>query len=516
MLVEKENSKYKGMYEETKEYLHFYGKKLGIDKETINDLFIPSINQLDEILQKEVEPYVDEWDRKEVKLDANGMTIFPESYMNAYKKIVSDKKGFRYYESIIPEEYGGVGFPGIALASFVELVSMYDTSLNVTIGLATTIIEAIQLYPSEYLTSKYFPKLLDGVPGYVAFTEAQAGSNLKNIQTTSRQDGDFFIAKGTKIFISNGGFGEIGILLTKDVDGKGTNAFIVDNEMKDADDSSKPGIRTIRLEEKLGIHGSPTGVMEFNVVIPKENLLGPQGKGYKTVLERLLGMRMGVSLQALGIAEKAYQLAKDYSRERVQFGKPIGSFPAISNKLRGMEINLSKMRKLSYESAYILSKFQANPKTTLKTKYLKLTPEEEKTLSEFSTQYNRGVLNHTVSKAKMFNSEVGYMITDDALQIFGGYGFIRDYKIEKLLRDFRILRIYEGTSEIQEYILNASKAVVRARSLDKLMEISMQQKGIQTPAEAPLDYSELFYRRFPSVMDAFMDRDGQDRYLFDD
>ena len=185
MLVQEKDSKYKGAFEEQKELLHYYGKKLGIDKDIITDLYIPSLEMLIDILKKEVEPYVDEWDRQEVKLDANGKTIFPKSYMNAYDKLVRDKNGFRFYESLIPEEYGGVGFESLALAPIVETISHYDTSMNVTIGLATTVIEAIQLYPTGHLTSTYYPKLMDGTPGYVAFTEPQAGSNLKNIKTTN-------------------------------------------------------------------------------------------------------------------------------------------------------------------------------------------------------------------------------------------------------------------------------------------------------------------------------------------
>ena len=501
------------MVAEQKEHLMFYGKKLGVEKDYITDLWYPSIEQLRDILEKDVAPFVDEWDKNEVKLNkSNGTIIFPDSLMRAYKKIVSDPKGFRLYESLLPEEHGGAGLPALAESAFVEQISYYDTSLNVTIGLAITLIEAIGLYPTPHLTEKYFPRLKEGAPGFVAFTEPQAGSNLKNVKTTATEDGDNFIVKGNKIFISNGGYGEIGIVLAKDGE-KGTSAFVVDTDMKDADDSSKPGIVATRIEEKLGIHGSPTAVLDFNVVVPKENLLGPRGKGYQTVLERLMGMRMGVSMQACGIAERAYDLANAYAKERVQFGHPIGTFPGVANKLKGMEVNLSRMRKLSFEASYVLSKFQAGQ--LIKAKYLKTTPEEDQALKEFADQYNRGILNLTISKAKMFNTEVGWMITDDALQIHGGNGFIRDYKVEKLLRDFRILRIYEGTSEIQEYIVNRAKDVGTASSVNALMELAMKRNE-SGPMMSTLDYADFFYRRFPSVMDAFMDENGEPLYLFDD
>ena len=463
---------YKGMIQEQKDLLMQYGLKLGIEKDIITDLWYASIDQLQDILKKDVEPYVDEWDRNEVKLNKeNGTIIFPDSLMRAYKKIVSDPKGFRLYESLLTEEHGGAGLPALPESAMVENISYYDTALNVTIGLAITLIEAISLYPTPYLTQKYFPRLKEGTPGFVAFTEPQAGSNLKNIKTTAKEDGDFFIVKGNKIFISNGGFGEIGILLAKDGE-KGTSAFVVDTSMKDADDPSKPGIRASRIEEKMGIHGSPTAVLDLNVVIPKENLLGQRGKGYQTVLERLLGMRMGVSMQACGVAERAYDMANQYSRDRVQFDKPIGTFPGVANKLKGMETMLTRMRRFSFEASYVLSKFQMGQ--LIKTKYLKTSPEEDQALKEFADQYNRGILNLTISKAKMFNSEVGWMIVDDALQIHGGNGFIRDYKVEKLLRDFRILRIYEGTSEIQEYIVNRGKSVGTAPSVSALMDLAMK------------------------------------------
>ena len=502
------------MLAEQKELLHYYGAKLGFDKSDVNDIYYPVIEQLHDILKKDVEPYVDEWDRNEVTLNKEtGLVNFSPTLLKAYKSLVSDPKGLRLYESLLPEEFGGAGLPALINAAIVEGISYYDTGLNVTIGLAITVIEAIGLYPTEYLTSKYYPLLKEGRPGYVAFTEPQAGSNLKNVKTTSVQEGDYFIAKGSKIFISNAGFGEIGILLTKDGE-KGTNAFIVDNEMKNPDDPSKPGIVTTRIEEKLGIHGSSTGVLDINVLIPKENLLGPQGKGYQTVLERLMGMRMGVAQQATGLAERAYTYARDYANERVQFGKPIGTFAGVANKLRGMELNLSRMRRFGFEAGYVLSKFHAGQ--SIKTKHLKLSQDDEQVLKEFSNQYNRGILNHVISKAKMYNSEVAYMIADDAVQIHGGNGFIRDYKVEKLLRDCRILRIYEGTTEIQEYILNKSQGVALAKDLNSLTEIAMNPKGGPEPSNIPLDYADLFYRKYTSIMDTYMDDNGEIRYLFDD
>lgn len=512
-------SEYIGMYKQQKELIQFYGKKLGIDKELITDVYFPSIDQVDQILKDKVEPHVKAWDEEGVKL-VDGKAVFPKYVEEAYNIIVKDKKGPRLYEALLPEEFDGVGFPGLVLSAVMELMAYYDMSLSSTIGLATTLIEAIALHPTDFLTQTYYPKLQEGVGGFVAFTEPQAGSNLRNINTTSVLEGDNYIVKGTKIFITNAGFAEIGIVLAKNiVNGKeeGTNALMIDaSTMKDVDDSSKSGVICTRLEEKLGIHASATGVLDFNCVVPRENLLGKPGKGYRTTLERLLGMRMGVAGQATALAERAYQLAKSYAHERIQFGKPIVTFAAIENKLRGMERELLKMRKFTFESSYVLSRHQMG--LPIKTKYLKLNEGEESTLREFSSQYNRAVLNHTISKAKMYNTEIGWYIVDDALQIFGGNGYIREYHVERLLRDFRVLRIYEGTSEIHEVVINRTKNVATADSLNTLMEVALADKGASAyaPDRVPIDYQEIFLRRFGSTMNSFIDDEGEPIFLFDD
>ena len=509
-------STYTGMATQQKELLLQYGQKLGIDKSDITDVYYPSLNQLETILKKEAEPFVEEWDLNEVYLDDQGKVVFPDSLVKLYDTIVKKENGLRLLECFIPEEYGGLGFPPLITGPMLELLAYYDLSLNGTLTLTTTISEALILENNKALSEKYFPIILDGVGGFVGFTEPGAGSNLKAVRSTSEQDGDYFKLKGTKIFITNAGFADLGIVLARNMvngEAKGTNAFLVHSDMKDVDDSSKPGFRALKLEKKMGIHASPTGVLEFNCLVPKENLLGVQGKGYQTVLERLMGMRMGVSFQGVGIAERAYVMANEYAKERVQFNKPIATFAGVANKLRGMEINLTRMRKFAFEGGYVLSKFQLGQ--IPKTKNLKLSSEDEKTLKEFSDQYTRGILNNVISKAKMFNTEVGYMIVDDALQIHGGYGFIRDYKVEKLLRDCRILRIYEGTSEIQEYILNRSKGVANATNMADLMKVATSSE-IPQPAMNPLDYQDIFFRRYGSMMDVYLTEDGTTKYLFDD
>lgn len=510
-------STYEGMIPQQKELLLFYGQKLGIDKSDIKDVYIPTLNQLDTILKKEAEPYIDEWDLNEVYLDENGKTVFPQTLVNLYDTVVKKETGLRLLDCFVPEEYGGLGLLPILSGPMAEIISFYDMSLPGTLTMTNTVVEALVLEKNKALSEKYYPLIMKGIAGFVGFTEPGAGSNLKQVRTTSTEEGDYFHLKGSKIFITNTGFADIGIVLARNmVDGeaKGTNAFLVHTDMRDIDDNSKSGVKALKLEKKMGIHASPTGVLEFNCLVPKENLLGVRGKGYQTVLERLMGMRMAVAFQGVGISERAYTLANDYAKERVQFNKPIATFPGVANKLRGMEINLTRMRKFAFEAAYSLSKMSLGE--IPKTKNLKLNAEEEQTLKEFGDQYTRGILNLVISKAKMFNSEVAYMIVDDALQIHGGYGFIRDYKVEKLLRDCRILRIYEGTSEIQEYILNRSKGVADASTMSDLMkEATIRGSDIPQPAMNPLDYQDIFFRRYGSIMDVYLDNDGNTKYYFD-
>ena len=503
------------MREQQKDHMLFYGQKLGLDKSDIKDIYIPIVDQLDTILKKEAEPNSEEWDLNEVYLDENGKVVFPDSLNKLYNSIVKSENGLRLLDCFIPEEYDGLGLTPLITGPIAETLSYYDMSLNGTMAMTGTIIEALILEQNKHLSDTYYPLIAKGIAGFVGFTEPGAGSNLKQVRTTSEEKGDYFHLKGTKIFITNAGFADIGIVLARNMvngEAKGTNAFLVHSDMRDIDDSSKSGYRALKLEKKMGIHASPTGVLEFNCLVPKENLLGVRGKGYQTVLERLMGMRMAVAFQGSGIAERAYVLAHAYAQERVQFNKPIASFPGVANKLKGMEINLTRMRKFAFEGCYSLSKMTLGG--IAKTKYLNINNDEEQTLKEFGEQYNRGILNLSISKAKMFNSEVANMIIDDALQIHGGYGFIRDYRLEKLLRDTRILRIYEGTSEIQEYILNRSKSVADAKSMADLMQAATQ-KDVPQPLEQPLDYQDVFFRRFGSVMDVYLDDEGNSKYLFD-
>ncbi|MHA1992194.1 MAG: acyl-CoA dehydrogenase family protein [Candidatus Hodarchaeales archaeon] len=504
---------YPGMKQHQKELLLEYGPRLkDVDESFVKELYYPILDQVYDIMEDKVAPNVKKWDEEGAKL-VNGRVQFPDGVEDVYKALISDKNGLRLYEAFLPEEHDGVGLPPLVLGPIVETMAAYDLSFNVTATLAITLIEAISLYPTEHLTGKYFPMLQEGAAGYVGFTEPDAGSNLKNLKATSTLDGDDYIVKGTKIWISNAGYADLGLILARNIvngEDQGHNAFIVESNMPNADGNGGPGVVCSRLEEKIGIHASSTGVLEYNVRVPKENIIGEVGKGYRRVLERLMGMRMGVAFQSSGIADRAYQLAKAYSEERVQFNKPIASFPGVANKITGMEKELIKMRRLGFEASYVLSRNQQ--KLPINPKYLTVDADGQAMLDSFPL-YATAVVAFAVSRAKMYNSEVGWMVTDDALQIFGGNGVAKEYEVERLIRDFRVLRIYEGTSEIQEGILDRTKAAAKAKNIDALMALA-EQTGRPEPEFKPLDYGEIFFTRFPKSKDAFVDENSDDFFLW--
>ncbi len=510
---------YIGQKKHTEELLLKYATKLkGVSKEDVKEVYFPFLDLVREVAEDKIAPHVKEWDEIGVKLE-NGRAVFPPGVQEAYNAFVKEQ-GPQLYEALIPEEYDGLGFPPLILGPTMEIVAYHDASFSVTLGLGATIVEAIALNPTQYLVDKYFPLLKKGeVGGYVGFTEPEAGSNLKNVKTTAEFDGENFIIKGQKIFISNAGFADLGIVLAKNIiNGReeGTSAFLVESSFPNADDDSEPGVKCERLEEKLGLHSSATGVLSFNVIVPRENLLGDAGQGYEQVLERLLGMRMGVAFQSVALAERAYQLAHEYAQQRVQFKRPIISFPGVKTKLDGMAIAIKKMRTYAFEAAYALSKYSRGE--TLLTSALEKYPEDQLgPVKRFGKLYAKGLVNYVVSKAKLYNSEVGWHVVDDALQIHGGNGYIRDYDVERLLRDFRVFRIYEGTSEIHEFILLKAHGFASVKDPKTLADQLMSGGGApRKPSEEPLDYEKIVLTRFPSLEAVFKSEEGKEgTYLFD-
>ena len=319
----------------------------------------------------------------------------------------------------MPETYGGAGMDMLSYVIVVEEVSKACGSTGILISAHTSLAcDPILQFGSEEQKKKYLPLLTCGKRiGALLLTEPGAGSDVAGIATAYHQDGDGFVINGSKLFITNGGYRGIGIVVAskdRSLKHKGLSAFIVDLE--------SPGVVILKNESKLGIRGSSTTSFALdNVRVPAENLLGSEGQGFKIAMETLNGGRIGVASQALGIAEGAFERALAYSKEREQFGHPISELQAIQFKLADMYTRIETSRLIVYRAAWL--KDQHKP---------------------FAAES---------AMAKMYASETASYVTDEAIQIHGGYGYVTDYEVERMYRDARITRIYEGTSEVQRLVI---------------------------------------------------------------
>jgi len=276
----------------------------------------------------------------------------------------------------------------------------------------------IYKFGTEQQKQKYLIPLATGEKlGAFGLTEPMAGSDASGTRTTAVQAGNDYILNGTKVFITNGFEADTYVVtaqMDKNKGNKGIAAFILEKGM--------PGFSFGKKERKMGIRSSATYELVFdNVRVPAENLLGAEGQGFKIAMVTLDYGRIGIAAQALGIAQGAYEQAKGYAKERVQFGKTLAEFQVTQFKLADMATQLEAARLLVYNSAYLAS--------------------EGKSVSNASAM------------AKLFASETAMWITTQAVQIFGGYGYTRDYPVERMMRDAKITEIYEGTSEIQRIVI---------------------------------------------------------------
>jgi butyryl-CoA dehydrogenase len=319
----------------------------------------------------------------------------------------------------IPEEYGGAGMDMLSYAIVVEEVSKACGSTGVVISAHTSLAcEPIYRFGSEEQKKRVLPLLTAGRRiGCLLMTEPSAGSDVAGIETTYKRDGDSFVINGSKLFITNGGYRGIGVVVaSKDraLRHKGLSAFIVDLET--------PGVTILKNESKLGIRGSSTTSFALDSVrVPAENLLGEEGQGFKIAMETLNGGRIGIASQALGIAEGAFERALSYSKERRQFGNPISDLQAIQFKLADMYARIETSRLVVYRAAW------------LKDNHKPFAAES--------------------AMSKMVASETATYVTHQAIQIHGGYGYITEYEVERMYRDARITEIYEGTNEVQRLIV---------------------------------------------------------------
>lgn len=321
----------------------------------------------------------------------------------------------------IPEEYGGVGMGNLEYVIAVEEISKACASTGVTVSAHTSLCcWPILTYGTEEQKQKYLVPLATGEKlGAFGLTEPNAGTDAAMQTTIAEDKGEYYLLNGSKIFITNGSYADVYVIFAmtnKSAGNKGISAFILEKGMEGFTFGSK--------EKKMGIRGSATYELVFNnVKVPKENLLGKENGGFKIAMSTLDGGRIGIAAQALGIAQGAIDETLNYVKERVQFGRSISSFQNTQFTMAEMQTRVDAARMLVYRAA-------------------SLKDDGENYSSE-------------AAMAKLFASEAARDVTCKAVQLFGGYGYTREYPVERMMRDAKITEIYEGTSEVQKMVIAA-------------------------------------------------------------
>ena len=321
---------------------------------------------------------------------------------------------------MVAPEYGGGGMDSLSYVLAMEEISKVDNSCSVLMSVNNSLVcWGLETYGTEEQKQKYLPKLASGEwIGSFCLSEPEAGSDATMQRTTAVDMGDHYLLNGTKNWITNGGSSSIHLVIAQtnpELKHRGINAFIVE--------TSWDGVTVGAKEDKLGIRSSDTHtIMYSDVKVPKENRIGEDGFGFKFAMKTLSGGRIGIAAQALGIAGGAYELALAYSQEREAFGKPISQHQAIAFKLAQMATDIEAAKMMVYRAAW---------------------------LKDNGMDYNQAS-----AMAKLYASEVAMKHTVEAVQIHGGYGFVKEYHVERLMRDAKITQIYEGTSEVQQIVIS--------------------------------------------------------------
>jgi alkylation response protein AidB-like acyl-CoA dehydrogenase len=314
-------------------------------------------------------------------------------------------------------EYGGTGTGTLMLNMAVEEIAKVDASCALILMVQELGTLPIQLFGSEELKARFLPRCASGEfsPAF-ALSEPEAGSDPAGMQTTAVLDGEEWVINGTKNWISNLGIADFYVCFAvTDRESKRVTAFVVE--------ADRPGFSVGKLEHKLGIRASPTGQPIFeNVRVPQANVIGEVGRGLSVALGTLERTRLGAAAQAVGIAQGATDYAVAYARERRQFGRPINEFQAIQFKLADMHTRTAAGRELLYQACAMIDR--GDPR---------------------SAQYS--------SMAKLFCSDTAMAVTIEAVQVLGGYGYVKEYPVERMMRDAKITQIYEGTNEIQRLVI---------------------------------------------------------------
>lgn len=350
-----------------------------------------------------IKPHVMEWDEQQ---------YFP-------KALFADAGALGFMGMIIPEQYGGSGMGYHEYVTLIETLSMVDPSIGLSVAAHNSLCtNHIYLFGTEEQRLRWLPGLSNGtLIGAWGLTEHNTGSDAKSMSTTAKKQGDHWILNGTKNFITHGISGDVAVVIARNGelgDSRGMTAFVVER--------GTPGFTAGKKENKLGMRASETAEMVFDqCVIPDENRLGPVGDGFIQSMKILDGGRISIAALSLGIAKGAYQAALQYSKERKQFGQPICNFQAISFKLAEMATEI--------EAAVLLTQKASE----LKNQNLAVTQQG--------------------AMAKLYASETCVKVANEAIQIHGGYGFTKDFPVEKFYRDAKLCTIGEGTSEIQKLVI---------------------------------------------------------------
>ncbi|WP_038056057.1 acyl-CoA dehydrogenase family protein [Thermodesulfobacterium hydrogeniphilum] len=361
------------------------------------------LDLIKQIGEEYIKPYALEWDEKE---------IYDEKPIKALAH--ADLFGI-----IIPEEYGGLGWGSFEMCLAVEYLSYYCAGVSTTYAASFLGCYPILLFGNKEQKAKYLPFIATGKKLCAfALTEPQAGSDAFAIKTTAKKEGDYYILNGMKQWITNGGIADIYIVIAMTDPAKGArgaSAFIVEKD--------DPGFSIGKKEKKLGLRASVTTELFFNdCKIPRDRLLAREGMGFIVALKTLDYARCGAGAQALGIAQAAMEVALKHATSRVQFGQPIYNFQAVSHTFAEMAMKIEAARALVYNVA----------------KYI------DSGAKDFSG---------ASSMAKCLATDTAMWVTERAIQMMGGYGYMRDYPVQKYFRDAKCLQIYEGTNEIQKNVI---------------------------------------------------------------
>ena len=362
-------------------------------------------DSIKDFAKKYITPFQREWDKEQ---------IFP---VDLFRRL----GGMGFMGVLVPEEYGGSGFGYDEYITVVEELSKADPSIGLSVAAHNSLCtNHILTFGTEEQKNRWLPMLASGEwIGAWGLTEAGTGSDAGNMDCVAKQDGDEWVINGTKNFITHGMSGDVVVVMTRTGekgDRRGATAIVVEK--------GALGFSSGKKEDKLGMRASETTEIIFdNVRVPKENVLGNVGDGFKQALTILDGGRISIAALSLGIAKGAYEASLKYSKEREQFGKPISEFQGVSFKLAEMATEIEASELLTYKAAW----------------------QKENSIDGFTV---------TCAMAKYMSSEACVRISSEAVQIHGGYGYIKDFPVERYYRDSKLCTIGEGTTEIQKFVIS--------------------------------------------------------------